>query len=161
MSIEDQSAGIHEEIHFWQERLLDLQSIRIQLQRNELQNIIRVLNLSKSAYMPQFVQTQEEIQVDKDAGLSRWCALLEDISFQEFTAFVEDCLTFLKILAEPSRQLNDVSIEQLSRLMTEIFYRILIAWHHSSFFASSEKIRLIISKVRSWLIQEEIVRDCV
>lgn len=148
MSIEDQSAGIHEEIHFWQERLLDLQSIRAQLQRHELQNIIRVLNMSKSAYMPQFVQTQQEIQVDKDAVLS-----LKEMSFQEFTAFVEDCLTFLKILAEPSRQLNDVSIEQLSRLMTDIFYRILIAWHHSSFFASSEKIRLIISKVRSWLIQ--------
>jgi hypothetical protein len=65
MSTEDQSAGIHEEIHFWEERLTDLHSIRKQLQRTELRNIIRVLIISKSAYLEQFLHAENEIQVNE------------------------------------------------------------------------------------------------
>lgn len=63
MNIEDQSTGIHEEIEFWQNCLANLRHIRQQLQRNELQNIIRVLILSKSAYIQQFLQVEKEVQV--------------------------------------------------------------------------------------------------
>jgi dynein heavy chain len=63
MNIEDQSTGIHEEIHFWQEFLTNLHNIRKQLQRIELQNIIRVLDISKSAYIQQFLQAEKEVQV--------------------------------------------------------------------------------------------------
>ena len=63
MNIEDQSTGIHEEIEFWQNCLANLRHIRQQLQRNELQNIIRVLILSKSAYIQQFLQVEREVQV--------------------------------------------------------------------------------------------------
>ena len=66
---------------------------------------------------------------------------------KEFTEYVEDCLKFLKILAEPSLQLNDVPIEQLKTVISDIFYRILIIWHHSKFFATAERIKLLISKV--------------
>jgi dynein heavy chain len=65
MNIEDQSTGIHEEIHFWQNCLTNLHNIHKQLQRTELQNIIRVLNLSKSAYIQQFLQAEKEVQVNK------------------------------------------------------------------------------------------------
>jgi len=50
-------------------------------------------------------------------------------------------------LAEPSLQLNSVPLEQLKPVIIDIFYRILIAWHHSKFFAIAERIKLIISKV--------------
>jgi len=63
MNIEDQSSGIQEEIHFWQHCLTNLRHIRQQLQRTELQNIIQVLNLSKSAYIQQFLQVEKEVQV--------------------------------------------------------------------------------------------------
>ncbi|CAF4789710.1 unnamed protein product [Rotaria sp. Silwood2] len=63
MSINEQSIGIHEEINFWQECLTDLHHIRKQLQRTELQNIIQVLILSKSAYIQQFLQAEKEVQV--------------------------------------------------------------------------------------------------
>ncbi|CAF0769681.1 unnamed protein product [Adineta ricciae] len=106
MSVEDQSTGIDEEIHFWQNCLLNLHNIRRQFQRSELQTIIQVLTLSKSAYIEQFLQAGNEIQI--------------------FTGYVEDCLKFLKLLAEPSLQLNDIPYEQLTNLITEIFYRILI-----------------------------------
>ena len=66
MNIEDQSTGIHEEIHFWQNCLTNLRHIRQQLQRNELQNIICVLILSKSAYIQQFLYVEKEVQVEKD-----------------------------------------------------------------------------------------------
>jgi hypothetical protein len=65
MNIEDQFTGIHEEINFWQNCLRNLDNIRKQLQRKELQNIIQVLNLSKSAYIQQFLQVEKEIQVNK------------------------------------------------------------------------------------------------
>jgi len=65
MSIEDQSIGIHEEIHFWQGCLTDLHNIRKQLQRTELQNIIHVLIMSKSAYIQQFLQAEKELQVKR------------------------------------------------------------------------------------------------
>ena len=64
MSVEDQSTGINEEIHFWQNCLLNLHNIRRQIQRNELQTIIQVLTLSKSAYIQQFLQVENEIQVE-------------------------------------------------------------------------------------------------
>jgi dynein heavy chain len=63
MNIEDQSTGIHEEIDFWQNCLTNLHNIHKQLKRTELQNIIRVLNLSKSAYIQQFLQAEKEVQV--------------------------------------------------------------------------------------------------
>jgi len=63
MNIEDQSNGIHEEIHFWEEFLTNLHTIHKQLQRIELQNIIQVLNISKSAYIQQFFQVKNEIRV--------------------------------------------------------------------------------------------------
>ena len=66
MSIEDQSTGIDEEIHFWQECLTNLHNIRKQLQRTELQNIIQVLTITKSAYIQQFLQAENEIQVKGD-----------------------------------------------------------------------------------------------
>ncbi|UJR33040.1 hypothetical protein I4U23_020499 [Adineta vaga] len=134
MSTEDQLSGIDEEIHFWQKFLTDLRNIRQQIERNELQTIIRVLNISKSAYIQQFLQVEKEIQ--------------------NFTEYVEDCLKFLKLLAEPSLQLNDASFEQLITIITDIYYRILIAWHHSKFFAIPERIKLIISKINNQIISQ-------
>ncbi len=63
MNIEDQTTGIQEEIHFWEKCLINLQHIRQQFQRIELQNIIRVLTMSKSAYLQQFLQAEKEVQV--------------------------------------------------------------------------------------------------
>ena len=65
MSIDDQAAGIDEELHFWQSRLTDLHSIDSQLQRAPLQTIVQVLVMSKSAYIQQFLQAQKEIQVGR------------------------------------------------------------------------------------------------
>ncbi|CAF4112770.1 unnamed protein product, partial [Rotaria magnacalcarata] len=93
MSNNEQSAGIHEEISCWQECLMDLHFIRKQLQRTELRNIIQVLVASKSAYVHQFLQAENQVQ--------------------EFIEYVEDCLKFLKILDQPSSQLNDISLEKL------------------------------------------------
>lgn len=143
MSFDDKLTGIREEIEFWQSRLTDLHSIRFQTQRKEFRMIIDVLTRSKSAYLHQFVQVQREIEVK----FRRHSIEMKTFVFQEFTIYVEDCLKFLKILAEPSSQLNDISLEQFDRLIIEIFYRILVTWHHSRFFASLERIKLIISKV--------------
>ncbi|CAF0762898.1 unnamed protein product [Adineta steineri] len=132
MSIENQLTGIHEEIHFWQDCLTDLHNICKQLQRTELQTIIQVLIISKSAYIQQFLQVEKEIQ--------------------SFTEYVEDCLKFLKLLAGPSLQLNDAPLEQLKTLIIDIFYRILIAWHNSKFFAIPERVKLIISKINNQII---------
>ena len=63
MSIEDRSTGIQEEIHFWEEFLTNLHNIHKQIQKNELQNLIKVLILSKSAYIQQFVHVEKQIQV--------------------------------------------------------------------------------------------------
>jgi hypothetical protein len=63
MSIEDQSTGIHEEIHFWEQFLTNLHNIRKQFQSLELQNLIKVLIISKAAYIQQFLQVEKEIQV--------------------------------------------------------------------------------------------------
>lgn len=63
MNNNDQSTGIHEEIHFWEEFLKNLHNIYQQLQRIELQTIIQVLIQAKSAYIQQFFQAQKEIQV--------------------------------------------------------------------------------------------------
>ncbi|CAF4640561.1 unnamed protein product [Rotaria sp. Silwood1] len=131
-NINEQSIGIHEEINFWQECLTDLHHIRKQLQRTELKNIIHVLILSKSAYIEQFLQAENEVQ--------------------EFIEYVEDCLKFLKILDEPSFQLNDISLEKLKAVIIDIFYRILITWHHSKFFATSERIKLVVSKINNQII---------
>lgn len=66
MNVEDQSTGIHEEIHFWQDCLKNLHHIRQQLQSLELQNIIEVLTRSKSAYLQQFLHVEEEVQVKRE-----------------------------------------------------------------------------------------------
>jgi len=63
MNIEDQSTGIHEEIHFWEEFLTNLHNIHKQLSKPELQNIIQVLKISKSAYIQQFFQVENQVQV--------------------------------------------------------------------------------------------------
>jgi len=145
MNIEDQSTGIHEEIHFWQNCLSNLHNLHKQIQRKELQTIIRELNLSKSAYIQQFLQAEKEVRVRESFN---WCNPIFLISNnQKFTEFVEDCLKFLKILSKSSLQLNDVSIEQLKTVIIDIFYRILIIWHHSKFLATPERIQLIIRKV--------------
>ncbi|CAF4716798.1 unnamed protein product [Rotaria socialis] len=132
MNNNEQSAGIHEEISCWQECLMDLHFIRKQLQRTELRNIIQVLVASKSAYVHQFLQAENQVQ--------------------EFIEYVEDCLKFLKILDQPSSQLNDISLEKLKDVITDIFYRILITWHHSKFFATSARIKLVIGKVNNQII---------
>jgi hypothetical protein len=69
LSMQDQSAGIQEEIHFWQERLTDLHHIGKQLQQIELKNIIQVLILSKSAYIQQFLHAENEVQVREELSL--------------------------------------------------------------------------------------------
>lgn len=63
MSINEQSTGIYEEIDFWQQCLTDLHYIRQQLQRNELKNIIQLLISSKSPYVEQFLQVENQVQV--------------------------------------------------------------------------------------------------
>lgn len=74
MNTEDQSAGIHEEIHFWEHCLTNLRHIRQQLQRSELQNVIRALNLCKSAYIQQFLQVEKEVQVKDEFTKSNFLA---------------------------------------------------------------------------------------
>jgi hypothetical protein len=68
MSMEDRSTGIDKEIHFWKQYLTNLHNIRQQFQRIELKNIIQVLIISKSAYIQQFLQVENEIQVKKNIG---------------------------------------------------------------------------------------------
>jgi hypothetical protein len=69
MSMEDQSTGIDKEIHFWEQYLTNLHNIRQQFQRIELKNIIQVLIISKSAYIQQFLQVENEIQVKRMSHL--------------------------------------------------------------------------------------------
>jgi hypothetical protein len=64
VNIDDQSTGIDEEIHFWHERLTDLHSIRSQMQRIDLRNLVDVLLQSNSAYIQQYLHTQQDIHVD-------------------------------------------------------------------------------------------------
>jgi hypothetical protein len=61
---------------------------------------------------------------------------------------IEDCLMFLNILVPSAHQLHDVSLSQLTQCIKDIFYRILIVWHHSRFFSTKDRIKLIINKVR-------------
>ena len=73
MSIDDQAAGIDEELHFWQGRLTNLHGIESQLQREPLQTIVQVLVMSKSAYIQQFLQAHKEIQVGRLSSDRRQC----------------------------------------------------------------------------------------
>lgn len=50
-------------------------------------------------------------------------------------------------MTHSSTQLNHVPLEQLKDIISDIFYRILITWHHSKFFATGERIKLLVSKV--------------
>ncbi|CAF1052735.1 unnamed protein product [Didymodactylos carnosus] len=132
LSMQDTSVGITEEIEFWTARLTDLHHIGKQLERSELQNIIKVLIMAKSIYTQQFLTTEQEIK--------------------KCTAYVEDCLKFLKILWEPSLKLNDVPLDELRQVVTDILYRIMVAWYNSKFFATQDKIALIISKINNQII---------
>ncbi|CAF2418248.1 unnamed protein product [Rotaria sp. Silwood2] len=156
MSINEQSIGIHEEINFWQECLTDLHHIRKQLQRTELQNIIQVLILSKSAYIQQFLQAEKEVQICECMKLFGWYRDNKKESLPLFAGIQGD---EHQHTLENSQQAFDralILLKRYSKYMLDISTHAHSIWSRElkRFLESVHEIELIIVK----LINEAMIK---
>ncbi|KAI9004259.1 dynein heavy chain and region D6 of dynein motor-domain-containing protein [Gaertneriomyces semiglobifer] len=130
-----ENSGPMEEIQFWQSRCDDLSGISDQLNRNDVQKILRVLTLAKSSYLEQF---------------TRLANLIQDGTIQ-----AQENLKFLSLLTEPCRTLASTEPKNIPAVIPTLLNYIRIIWANSKHYNTRERLTSLLRKVSN-----EIIRRC-
>eukprot|EP00842_Homolaphlyctis_polyrhiza_P004409 jgi/Hompol1/496/HPOL_003922-RA len=130
-----ENSGPLEEIQFWSSRCDDLSGISEQLNRSDVESIIRVLDLAKSSYLEQFLRLSNLIQ--------------------EGTMQAQDNLKFLSTLSEPCRVLAEAEPKNIPAVLPKLLHCVRIIWANSKFYNTKERLTSLLRKVSN-----EIIRRC-
>ncbi|KNC97489.1 uncharacterized protein SPPG_07404 [Spizellomyces punctatus DAOM BR117] len=130
-----ENSGPIEEIQFWRSRCDDLSGISEQLNRGDVQQILKVLELAKSSYLEQFVRLANLIQ--------------------EGTAQAQENLKFLSTLTDPCQTLANTEPKSIPAILPKLLNCIRIIWENSRYYNTKERLTSLLRKVSN-----EIIRRC-
>ncbi|KAI8923518.1 dynein heavy chain and region D6 of dynein motor-domain-containing protein [Entophlyctis helioformis] len=130
-----ENSGPLEEIQFWSSRCDDLSGISDQLNRSDVQRIIRVLDMAKSSYLEQFLRLSNLIQ--------------------EGTVQAQDNLKFLSTLSDPCRVLAEAEPKHIPAILPKLLNCIRLIWANSKYYNTKERLTSLLRKVSN-----EIIRRC-
>ncbi|KAJ3375748.1 Dynein heavy chain 2, axonemal [Allomyces arbusculus] len=130
-----ENSGPLEEIEFWRSRCVDLSGIAAQINRQEVQQIIAVLDVAKSSYLDQFSRLSNLIQEGHQQA--------------------QDNLKFLSLLSGPCRELAAAEPAAVGRCLPKVLQYIRIIWGNSKHYHTKERMTSLLRK-----ISNEIIRRC-
>ena len=130
-----EGAGPLEEIAYWRGRAVNLSGIDAQLAREDVRNVLLVLELAGSSYLGPFQALSQRI-----AGGS---------------AEAEDNLRFLAALVAPCEALATAEPAAIPGILPELLNRVRVVWHLSSFYNTEQRLTGLLRKVSN-----EIIRRC-
>lgn len=130
-----ENAGPLEEIQFWRSRCDDLSGISNQINREEVQTIIKVLDMAKSSFLDQFLRLSQLIQ--------------------EGTVEAHDNLKFLSTMTDPCVALSQAEPKAIIEIIPKILRCVRLIWANSKHYNSKERITSLLRK-----ISNEIIRRC-
>lgn len=124
--------GPLEEIEFWRARTVDLVSVREQLNKTGVQNIITVLRKAGSTYLDRF---------DTLAG-----------SIEKGSLEANDNLKFLIALENPCKKLSNSKPIEIPKMLPEIISIIRMIWETSQFYCTKDRLTGLLRKVSNQII---------
>ncbi|MEQ2167670.1 hypothetical protein GOODEAATRI_006509 [Goodea atripinnis] len=124
------NCGPLQEIAFWKSLSTKLSEISKQLQKTEIQDIQKILQLAKSLYLKRFHELATEIQAESN-------------------------LTFLSLLKNPCEELSQLQPRQIASKLRHIVVAIRTIWNNSPHYNSSERITGLFCQMSN-----EIIRLC-
>ena len=130
-----ENSGPLDEIQFWRSRCDDLSGISDQLNRADVQQIIRVLEIAKSSYLEQFLRLSNMIK--------------------EGTIQAHDNLKFLSSLSEPCKILAEADPKNIPAIIPKLLNCIRMIWANSKYYNTKERLTGLLRKVSN-----EIIRRC-
>jgi dynein heavy chain len=132
---EKKLSGPLKEIAFWRSRKLDLSGISDQLNRDGVQQIVRVLKAADSSYLPPFEKLSKSIQMGSEEAT--------------------DNLHFLESLTSPCEQLEQAELEEIPTILPTLLRYIRMIWAISRYYNTEERITGLVRKV-----SDEIINRC-
>lgn len=130
-----ENSGPLEEIQFWKSRCDDLSGISDQINRDDVRQIIRVLDIAKSTFLEQFLRLSNLIQ----AG----------------TIEAQDNLKFLSTLTDNCKVLFHAEPKDIIKILPELLRSVRLIWSHSNYYNTKERVTSLLRK-----ISNEIIRRC-
>jgi dynein heavy chain len=127
--------GPIEEIKFWKSRFDDLSGISDQINRNEVRQIIQVLDVAKSSHLEQFLRLSNLIQ--------------------DGTIEAQDNLKYLSTLSEHCATLSQAEPKNIIEILPNFLRCVRLIWANSKYYNSKERITGLLRK-----ISNEIIRRC-
>jgi dynein heavy chain len=127
--------GPLEEIQFWRSRCQDLSGISGQLNRSEVQRVIKILEASTSSYLEQFQRLSNLIH--------------------EGTLQAQDNLKFLTTLSNPCKALSEAEPKNIISLLPKILRCVRMIWANSTYYNTRDRLTSLLRKVSN-----EIMRRC-
>ncbi|KAI8915474.1 dynein heavy chain and region D6 of dynein motor-domain-containing protein [Powellomyces hirtus] len=130
-----ENSGPIEEIQFWRSRCEDLSGISDQLNRADVQQILKILDMAKSSYLEQFVRLVNLIQ--------------------EGTMQAQENLKFLSTLTDPCEILANTEPKSIPAILPRLLNCIRLIWANSNYYNTKERLTSLLRKVSN-----EIIRRC-
>jgi dynein heavy chain len=130
-----ENSGPLEEIDFWKSRCENLSGISDQIHREDVQQIIKVLDIAKSSFLEQFLRLSNLIQ--------------------EGTIEAQDNLKFLSTLSENCKILSQAEPKDIVGLLPSLLRTVRLIWTHSKYYNTKDRITGLLRK-----ISNEIIKRC-
>ena len=131
----NENTGPLEEIQFWRSRCDDLSSISNQINRTDVQEIIKVLDTAKSSFIEQFYRLSNLIE--------------------EGTIEAQDNLRFLSLLSDNCKNLSLAEPKDILNILPDLLRHIRLIWANSRFYNTKERLTSLLRKVSN-----EIIKRC-
>ncbi|KAJ3355389.1 hypothetical protein HDU91_005673, partial [Kappamyces sp. JEL0680] len=130
-----ENSGPLEEIQFWRDRCEDLSSISDQINRQDVKEIIRVLDVAKSSFIEQFLRLSNLIH--------------------EGTIEAQDNLKFLSLLTDNCTNLAQAEPKNIITILPNLLRTVRLIWANSKYYNTKERLTSLLRK-----ISNEIIRRC-
>ncbi|KAJ3172703.1 Dynein heavy chain 2, axonemal, partial [Geranomyces variabilis] len=130
-----ENSGPIEEIQFWRSRCEDLSGISDQLNRKDVQQILKILDMAKSSYLEQFIRLVNLIQ--------------------EGTMHAQENLKFLSTLTDPCEILANTEPKSIPAILPRLLNCVRLIWANSNYYNTKERLTSLLRKVSN-----EIIRRC-
>jgi dynein heavy chain len=130
-----ENSGPLEEIQFWKSRCDNLSSISHQINRDEVKQIIHVLDIAKSSFLEQFTKLSNQIK--------------------EGTIEAQDNLKYLSTLTENCKVLAASEPKDIVQLLPTMLRIVRLIWEHSKYYNTKERLTGLLRKVSN-----EIIKRC-
>jgi dynein heavy chain len=132
---EGEHSGPLDEIEFWHKRDNNLSRLHDQLQSANLQRLLSILELSKSAYLKEFRSLEERI---RNGSIES-----------------KENLKFLSFLKEPCMKLSEATPPDIPKILPNLLNYVRMIWSVSSYYKKEDRISGLLRKMSN-----EIIKRC-